>query len=381
MTLKVERNLLRPRNRIGTRFALATSMFGKNDIFPMKSINFEFLRSKWPELAGLGGFAETYAQNDPIGSIGKLRTFCEQSVLSIHHELKLPKLHRPNLIDLLDDSTFQGAVPRVVVSRMHAIRIEGNHALHGNRGDTTTALRLLKDAFDLGRWLYITFGKGKVEDCPPFTQPPEGGLEASERRKEKRAILERFAAQEAQMQKLLEDLDAERGRAEQAAATATELQIALTAGQQSAAAIEAVDPLTFNEEETRRYLIDLMLAEAGWKVGAGLSSTNEVKKEVAVTGQPTDSGIGYADYVLVDDNDKPLAVIEAKKTSKSVEIGRTQAKCYADGLEAEHGQRPAILLHQRLRPLALERRGRRAASQDLRLLLQGQPPAPALPAA
>ena len=31
----------------------------------MKSINFEFLRPKWPELAGLGGFAETYAHLDP----------------------------------------------------------------------------------------------------------------------------------------------------------------------------------------------------------------------------------------------------------------------------------------------------------------------------
>ena len=81
---------------------------------------------------------------------------------------------------------------------------------------------------------------------------------------------------------------------------------------------------------------------SGWKVGPDLTSTHEVKKEVEVSGQPTDSGIGYADYVLVDDNDKPLAVIEAKKTSKNAEIGRTQAKCYADGLEAEHGQRPVI---------------------------------------
>ena len=28
----------------------------------MRTINFEFLRPKWPELAGLGGFAEAYAQ-------------------------------------------------------------------------------------------------------------------------------------------------------------------------------------------------------------------------------------------------------------------------------------------------------------------------------
>ena len=31
----------------------------------MKSVNFEFLRDKWPELASLGGFAEQYAWQDP----------------------------------------------------------------------------------------------------------------------------------------------------------------------------------------------------------------------------------------------------------------------------------------------------------------------------
>ena len=307
----------------------------------MKSINFEFLKPKWPELSGLGGFAESYAHADPIGSISKLRAFCEQAAKFIHHELRLPRLLRPNLIDLLDDSAFQSAVPNVVVSKMHALRIEGNHAVHGNRGDTTTALRLLKEAYDLGRWLFVTYAEGKAEDLPLFSPPPEGGVEAIELRKEKRAILERIAAQEAQMQKLLEDLEAERQRAEQAVATASELELALTAGQQAAAAVEAVDPLSFNEEQTRRYLIDLMLADAGWDVRQSQSNT-EVVREEPVAYQSTGSGTGYADYVLKDDNGKPLGVVEAKRTSKSAEAGRTQAKCYADGLEAEYGQRPVI---------------------------------------
>ncbi len=44
----------------------------KSDYRLMRSINFEFLRSKWPELAGLGGFAEAYAHPDPVGSISNL---------------------------------------------------------------------------------------------------------------------------------------------------------------------------------------------------------------------------------------------------------------------------------------------------------------------
>ena len=43
----------------------------------MNSINFELLRSKWPELAELGGFAESYVYNDPASALLKLRTFAE----------------------------------------------------------------------------------------------------------------------------------------------------------------------------------------------------------------------------------------------------------------------------------------------------------------
>ncbi len=45
---------------------------------------------------------------------------------------------------------------------------------------------------------------------------------------------------------------------------------------------------------------------------------------------------------MFEDNGKPIAVIEAKKTSKDVEVGRTQAKLYADSLEKKTGQRPVI---------------------------------------
>ena len=57
---------------------------------------------------------------------------------------------------------------------------------------------------------------------------------------------------------------------------------------------------------------------------------------------PNNSGIGYADYVLWGDDGKPLAVVEAKKTTIDPEVGQQQAKLYADCLEEMHGQRPVI---------------------------------------
>ncbi|MCK5666071.1 MAG: DEAD/DEAH box helicase family protein, partial [Thiotrichaceae bacterium] len=104
----------------------------------------------------------------------------------------------------------------------------------------------------------------------------------------------------------------------------------------------ATETLQFNEAETRKYLIDAELREVGWDVSLDGSSTEQVGQEVEVKYQPTDTGNGLIDYVLWDDDGLPLAVIEAKRTSKDARIGKKQAKDYADGLGKESGQRPVI---------------------------------------
>jgi type I restriction enzyme R subunit len=65
--------------------------------------------------------------------------------------------------------------------------------------------------------------------------------------------------------------------------------------------------MAFDEEQTRRYIIDQMLADEGWNVGNGMTSTAEVIKEAAIKYQLGSSGEGKADYVLEDDNGKPLS--------------------------------------------------------------------------
>lgn len=102
--------------------------------------------------------------------------------------------------------------------------------------------------------------------------------------------------------------------------------------------------IDYNEAETRRLFIDLMLEEAGWEVldKEGSIVPNKACIEIEVHGMPTDKGIGFADYVLFGANGKPLAVVEAKRTTKDPEIGRQQAKLYADCLEQQYGIRPVI---------------------------------------
>ena len=111
----------------------------------------------------------------------------------------------------------------------------------------------------------------------------------------------------------------------------------------SAKPVEAM-PVDISEAETRRLYIDLMLKEAGWQIldTEGLVQASRACIEVELRGMPNAQGVGYADYVLFGANGKPLAVVEAKRTSADPIKGRHQAELYADCLEARYGVRPVI---------------------------------------
>jgi type I restriction enzyme, R subunit len=304
----------------------------------MESRNFEFLRGANPELADLGGFAERYTHSDPASALVKLRLFGEQLTSAFHMHYALPRPPKARFLDLLENDAFESSVPAVVRGKLHALRSFGNRAAHGTAEiDPGLALHALKEAFDLARWFGATVQAKPDVQQETFQEPPSDLGETKGRlKREKKEALQRLAAQEGEMQRLLERLDAEHAKAAAAEKTREELEAIMAQTNQAANALH------FSEEETRALLIDAMLVQAGWNVASGDQSTDEVRKEFEVQHQPTDSGLGYADYVLFDNDEKPLAVIEAKKTAHHSEKGRAQAKCYADGLEKMYGQRPVV---------------------------------------
>ena len=95
-----------------------------------------------------------------------------------------------------------------------------------------------------------------------------------------------------------------------------------------------VDELS--EFKTRKMYIDLEIELSGWTIG------RDCLEEVEVQGMPNQAELGFVDYVLFGDNGKPLAVIEAKKTSVNPRVGQIQAQRYADCLEKQYKVRPAI---------------------------------------
>lgn len=335
----------------------------------MPSLNFDFLEKVAPDLAALGAFAENYARTDPPSALVKLRSMTERMVNGLYERIRLPITPQSTLHEMLRHRDFCSVVPRSVRLKMDAVRDHGNKAAHGETASEQTALWLLKESRDLAAWYYLAHLGGTENQVPSYEEPPPGGLlgETKGRLKaEKRALLEKLATAEAKLETSLRELEESRARS----ATALEVHPALLDSassdiphfsrrghvgvraadiehtalyEASATAQAAADVLRFNEASTRKWLIDSQLVSAGWKVGARGSQTEEVGQEVEIDHQPTETRKGYADYVLWDDNGKPLAVIEAKKTAESVEKGQSQARLYADGLEKMVGQRPVIL--------------------------------------
>ncbi len=303
----------------------------------MKSTNFEFLRPHYPELADLGGFAELYAHTDPSSSLIKLRQFGENLVADFFMHHRLPRLPRATFIELLRTLGDQALVPAVILDKFHALRIQGNRAVHGvaDAAKTHHATWILQEALDLAKWVALTLHGDADAAAREFVPPPLPESKGTIKR-EKKAALQKLAAQELQMQQLLRELEETRLAAETAEKTLEEQKQILAKANRSASVLQ------FDEAATRQLLIDQMLVQAGWNVGPGLESTNEVGKEVEVPCPHNATGVGKADYVLWNDDGRPLAVIEAKRTSKDAADGRAQAKLYADGLEAQYDQRPVI---------------------------------------
>lgn len=309
------------------------------EVTPMKSQNFEFLRSKRAVLADLGGFAERYAHDDSTSSLIKQRSFVETVVVAIYDGYRLRPPLSDNLNDLMNAESFRQSVPDVVQNKLHAVRKAGNHAAHP-RGPipSRVALECLEQLFDIARWFHIKIDGGQ-RPAENFAPPPPQADGASKTKD----ALEKLRLAEAKYESVLQSLEEEKKKrldAERAAtAHATQLVELKEEGEKVASFLH------FNEETTRRRVIDQSLLAAGWDVGANGANTEQVRQEVRLTTMPTDAGNngkGRADYVLYGDDGKPLAVIEAKRTAKDVKEGAEQARIYADCLERETGVRPVI---------------------------------------
>ena len=291
------------------------------------STNFAFLKQEFPRAAESASYAELHVYGDPRASCFHARHALERLVKRVYRvdkSLSPPKV--TNLDAYLSEPAFRALVPETVWQKAEYIRQAGNVAVHGNKTPAPEhALNVVRELAHVLYWAGRTYlrkgaenlhGKTFDESLVPTLAP--GVSPAS-----------------------VEELNTLKSKLDAADDARKEIEGELEALRERLAAIKAENETVtethdWNESTTRKLIIDLALQRAGWP----LDQAHD--REYEVTGMPNTSGVGFADYVLWGDDGKPLAVVEAKKTTVDPKVGRQQAKLYADCLEAMHGQRPII---------------------------------------
>ncbi len=241
-------------------------------------------------------------------------------VFSFDHELEAP--YQDNLASLIHDYRFKGIIDSSLFPMITYIQKLGNKAVHS----ATPILReqavlALRNLFEFISWIDYCYSDEYKEVV--FDESLLGDNEKKRKtRDELKDLYERLGSKDRKIEEVVNENEALR------------LENKAKRLENKKNRYFKVDEIT--EFKTRKMYIDLEIELSGWIIG------NDCLEEIEVKGMPNQAGLGYVDYVLYGDNGKPLALIEAKKTSINPRSGQIQAQRYSDCLEEEYKLRPMI---------------------------------------
>jgi type I restriction enzyme, R subunit len=243
-------------------------------------------------------------------------------VFSYDHDLEVP--YQDNLASLVHDYRFKSIIDVKLFPMITFIQKLGNKAVHSSAPiSKEQAILTLRNLFEFVSWIdycysdhyqEISFDESLLGDNEKERKPQE----------ELKDLFDRLGSKDRKLEEVIkenEELRRENSLKREDNKKNREFNI---------------DELS--EYKTRKMYIDLEIELSGWRIG------HDCLEEVEVEGMPNQAKIGYVDYVLYGDNGKPLAVIEAKKTSVNPRIGQIQAQRYADCLEKQYNFRPIIFI-------------------------------------
>ena len=289
--------------------------------------NFEFLKGKkiFESFASACFEAENSIFVSPATCAILSRRALELSVrwlYSFDEDLALP--YQDNLSSLIHANSFFNLVDEKMIKCLKYIVSLGNVAVHTNsnikREEAVLSLHNLHQFISWIDYCYADEYTAKEFDESVLLV----GSEQRTRPEELQDLYERLSSKDRKLKEVIEENESLRKK--------------LTDKRKANAENYDFKIDEISEFETRKRYIDVELKLSGWNLG------KDVGEEIEVEGMPNNSEVGYVDYVLYGDNGKPLAIIEAKRSSKDPKIGQQQAKLYADCLEKKYGQRPIIFL-------------------------------------
>ena len=233
--------------------------------------------------------------------------------------------YKDNLQSLIHEPSFRFAVDSNTWGKLPFIIKLGNLAVHTERSvQSSDALASLKGLFEFVQWLDYCYGSDYQERVFDESLIPTEKVAVDTRKiKEQETLLDEKEAEIEALRKQIEQMSAQ-----------------YTAEKEKHQQERSFQPEDLSEFQTRKIYIDVDLKFMGWKFDG---TDADVQEEYPVQGMAGVVGqMGYCDYVLFGKDGLPLAVIEAKRTSKDPNIGRKQAILYADCLERKFGRRPMM---------------------------------------
>ena len=290
--------------------------------------NFSFLASKTEYALFASACVEAekiFASAPALCAVGcrKALELAVKWVYAADTTMKLP--YKDNLQSLIHEPSFRFAVDSNTWGKFPFIIKLGNLAVHTERSvQKSDALAALRGLFEFVEWIDYCYGSDYQERRfdPALIPTQQIEVDAAKVR-EQESLLDEKEAQIEALRKQIEEMAAQ-----------------YTAAKEQHQQERTFHPEDLSEFKTRKIYIDVDMKQMGWKFDgpdADVREEYEVEGMAGVPGQP-----GYCDYVLFGKDGLPLAVVEAKRSSKDPNIGRKQAVLYADCLERKFGRRPMM---------------------------------------
>ena len=290
--------------------------------------NFEFLKDEKEYVLFAQAAIEAekvFATSPAMSAVGsrKALELAVKWVYSADKSMQMP--YKDNLQSLIHEPSFRFSVTYNTWGKLPFIVKLGNLAVHTERSvSASDALMSLRGLFEFIEWIDYCYGTNYLER--QFSEediPKEKVIVDTKKIKEQESLL---GEKDAEIEKLRKKIEA--------------MSEQFTASKEQNQKSRNFESKDISEFLTRKKYIDVDLKQLGWKFDgneADVWEEYEVDGMAGVLGQK-----GYVDYVLFGKDGLPLAVVEAKRSSKDPNIGRKQAVLYADCLEKKFGRRPMM---------------------------------------
>ncbi|MDD7014713.1 MAG: DEAD/DEAH box helicase family protein [Spirochaetales bacterium] len=291
--------------------------------------NFDFLLEykEFSDFAHLANEAERQFNKSTMFCGISARKCVEQAVKWMYgadRDLRMP--YDDSIQVLVHEETFVKIVPGHIQKDIQAIIKVGNQAVHSNdEVEKARALTALKCLFNFLNWIVYTYSS--TYKTRTFCEALIPANKVTIVVKKNQEEIDKYRTELDEKEKSIAELKKQ----------LADLQKSLTDNKSKPKDDSSINYETIDEKTTRKLFIDEDLKKLGWQFDGVM-----VQEEYPVHNMGDKHSDGFVDYVLFGKDHKPIAVVEAKKTSKDPNIGKQQAKDYADCLEREFGQRPFI---------------------------------------